>query len=159
VGAATVQGLGGDVTPQGLAAALGALACEAAFSLLAAPLLPTLGPLRVSAWATLLAVPVLAAIALPTGGMPTPTAGEAASLAWLAVVVTAAAFVLWYSAVRALGVERAGLFSGVLPVAALLCAAALGDSALTPGRVAGVLAVAAGIAAGLSVGRRAAATA
>jgi len=43
----------------------------------------------------------------------------------------------------------------VLPVAALFCAAALGDSTLTPGRVTGVLAVAAGIAAGLSVGRRA----
>ena len=106
-----------------------------------------------SAWATLLAVPMLALIAIPAGGIPTPTPSEAAGLAWLAVVVTATAFVLWYSAVRALGVERAGLFSGVLPVAALLCAAALGDSQLTPGRVAGVLAVAAGIAAGLSVGR------
>jgi drug/metabolite transporter (DMT)-like permease len=108
----------------------------------------------VSAWAAGLAVPMLAVVAIPTGGFPTPTAGEAASLAWLAVVVTATAFVLWYSAVRALGVERAGLFSGVLPVAALLSAAALGDSQLTPGRVAGVLAVAAGIAAGLRVGRR-----
>jgi drug/metabolite transporter (DMT)-like permease len=61
--------------------------------------------------------------------------------------------VLWYSAVQSLGVERAGLFAGVLPVSALLCAAGLGHSDLTPGRVAGVLAVAAGIAAGLSVGR------
>jgi drug/metabolite transporter (DMT)-like permease len=144
---------GGDLSARGLAAALGALACEAAFSLLAAPLLVTLGPVRVSAWATILAVPMLAALAIPTGGVPTPTVTEAASLAWLAVVVTATAFVLWYSAVRALGVERAGLFSGVLPVAALLCAAALGDSALTPGRIAGVLAVAAGIAVGLTVGR------
>jgi drug/metabolite transporter (DMT)-like permease len=152
-GAAAVQGLGGDVSAHGLAAAVGALACEAAFSLLAAPLLVTLGPVRVSAWATILAVPMLAPIAIPTGGVPMPTATEAASLAWLAVVVTATAFVLWYSAVRALGVERAGLFSGVLPVAALSCAAALGDSALTPGRIAGVLAVAAGIAAGLTVGR------
>jgi drug/metabolite transporter (DMT)-like permease len=145
---------GGDVSAPGLAAALGALACEAAFSLLAAPLLATLGPVGVSAWAAGLAVPMLAVVAIPTGGFPTPTAGEAASLAWLAVVVTATAFVLWYSAVRALGVERAGLFSGVLPVAALFSAAALGDSQLTPGRVAGVLAVAAGIAAGLRVGRR-----
>src|SRR5207249_1097766 len=85
-----------------------------------------------------------------------PSVAEAASLAWLAVVVTALAFVLWYSAVQALGVERAGLFSGVLPVSALLCAAALGHSQLTPGRVAGVLAVAAGIAAGLPSCSRAA---
>ncbi len=152
-GASAVQGLGGHISARGLAAALGALACEAAFSLLAAPLLATLGPVRVSAWATLLAVPMLALIAIPSGGIPSPSPSEAAGLAWLAVVVTATAFVLWYSAVRALGVERAGLFSGVLPVAALICAAALGDSQLTPGRLAGVLAVAAGIAAGLSVGR------
>jgi drug/metabolite transporter (DMT)-like permease len=152
-GAATVQGLGGDVSAPGLAAALGALACEAAFSLLAAPLIATLGPVGTAAWAAALAVPLLALLAIPTGGVPTPTASQAASLAWLAVVISAA-FVLWYSAIRALGVERTGLFAGVLPVAALFCAAALGDSQLTPGRVTGVLAVAAGIAAGLSVGRR-----
>jgi drug/metabolite transporter (DMT)-like permease len=156
-GAAAVQGLGGDVTSAGLAAALGALACEAAFSLLAAPLLVRLGPVSVSAWAVGLAVPMLAIPALvaqgPAQAFPMPTLGEVAGLVWLAAVVTALAFVLWYSAVRALGVERAGLFAGVLPVAALLCAAALGDSQLTAGRIAGVLAVAAGIAAGLSVGR------
>jgi drug/metabolite transporter (DMT)-like permease len=158
-GAAAVQGLGGDVTLPGLAAALGALACEAAFSLLAAPMLGTLGPVTVSAWTVALAVPLLAVAALiidgPAGAFAVPTAGEAARLAWLAVVVTAIAFVLWYSAVNALGVERAGLFAGVLPVAALLCAAALGVSELTPGRLGGVLAVAAGIAAGMAAqGRR-----
>ena len=155
-GAAAVQGLG-DVTSAGLAAALSALACEAAFSLLAAPLLVRLGPVSVSAWAVGLAVPMLATPALvaqgPGQAFPMPTLGEVAGLVWLAAVVTALAFVLWYSAVRALGVERAGLFAGVLPVAALLCAAALGDSQLTAGRIAGVLAVAAGIAAGLGVSR------
>ena len=62
LGAAVVQGLGGEVTAAGLAAALGALACEAAFSLLAAPLLKPLGPVPVSAWAAILAVPMLLAI-------------------------------------------------------------------------------------------------
>jgi drug/metabolite transporter (DMT)-like permease len=156
-GAAAVQGLGGHVSAAGLAAALGALACEAAFSLLAAPLLAGLGAVAVSAWAAAFAVPQLAVAAIvidgPTHAFALPGVAEAASLAWLAVVVTALAFVLWYSAVQALGVERAGLFSGVLPVSALLCAAALGHSQLTPGRVAGVLAVAAGIAAGLTVSR------
>ena len=158
LGAAAVQGLGGDISAPGLAAAVGALACEAAFSLLAAPLLVTLGPVGVSAWAALLASPMLALLAIPTGGVPTPSTAEAAGLAWLAVVISGA-FVLWYSAIRALGVERTGLFAGVLPVAALFCAAALGDSPLTLGRIAGVLAVAAGIAAGLTVGRRTAAPA
>ena len=66
-----------------------------------------------------------------------PTAEEALGLAWLAVGVTAIAFVLWYSAVRALGVERTGLLTGVLPVSALVVAALLGRADLTAGRLAG----------------------
>ena len=153
-GAVAVQGLGGGhVSAQGLAAALGALACEAAFSLLAAPLLPALGAIAVSAYAAALATPMLAVDALLTTGFQTPTASQLASLAWLATVVTVLAFTLWYSAVNSLGVERAGLFSGVLPVAALVAAAALGDSPLTGARVAGVAAVAAGIAGGMRATR------
>ena len=152
-GATAVQGLGGEVTAGGLAAALGALACEAAFSLLAAPLLAPLGPVAVSAWAATLAVPMLIAAGLaldgPTGLLRVPDAGEALGLAWLAGGVTAAAFLLWYSAVRALGVERTGLLTGVLPVSALVVAAALGSAELTAGRLAGAVLVGAGIAAGL----------
>ena len=152
-GAAVVQGLGGEVTAAGLAAALGALACEAAFSLLAAPLLTPLGAVAVSAWAALLAVPMLLATGLivdgPAGLLRAPTAGEALGLLWLAVAVTAVAFVLWYSAVQALGVERTGLLTGVLPVSALVVAALLGTADLTPGRLAGAVLVGAGIAAGL----------
>jgi drug/metabolite transporter (DMT)-like permease len=145
-GAALVQGAGGHTTAPGLAAALGALACEAAFSLLAAPLLLTLGPVRVSAWATILAVLLVAVL---TESPRAPTAHEALGLAWLAVAVTAGGFVLWYTAVGTLGVARAGLFAGVLPVSALLCSAALHSSAVGPQRLAGVLAVAAGISLGV----------
>jgi drug/metabolite transporter (DMT)-like permease len=152
-GAAAVQGIGGEVTATGLAAALGALACEAAFSLLAAPLLAPLGAVAVSAWAALLAVPMLLATGLVLDGpgslLRVPTAEEALGLAWLAVAVTAIAFVLWYSAVQALGVERTGLLTGVLPVSALVVAALLGSAELTPGRLAGAVLVGAGIAAGL----------
>jgi drug/metabolite transporter (DMT)-like permease len=156
-GAAVVQGMGGELTVGGLAAALGALACEAAFSLLAAPLLKPLGPVAVSAWAAILAVPQLVVIGLvldgPANFIRAPTLAEAAALAYLTVVVTAMAFVLWYSAVRTLGVERAGLLSGVLPVSALLAAAILGRSDLTAGRLAGAVAVGAGIAVGLASAR------
>ena len=79
-GATAVQGLGGEVTAAGLAAALGAFACEAAFSLLAAPLLAPLGPVAVSAWAAALAVPMLLAAGLaldgPGGLLRVPDAGE-----------------------------------------------------------------------------------
>ena len=40
------------------------------------------------------------------------------AVGYLAVAVTAAAFVLWYSSVRRLGASRAGLLTGVAPVAA-----------------------------------------
>jgi drug/metabolite transporter (DMT)-like permease len=74
-----------------------------------------------------------------------------ACVAELVVAVTAIAFVGWYSAVRALGVERAGLLSGVLPISALVVAAVLGTADLTTGRLAGAVLVGAGIAAGLVV--------
>jgi hypothetical protein len=51
--------------------------------------------------------------------------------------------------VRALGVERTGLLTGVLPVSALVVAALLGRADLTAGRLAGATLVGAGIAAGL----------
>jgi drug/metabolite transporter (DMT)-like permease len=158
-GAAAVQGLGGDVTAAGLAAALGALACEAAFSLLAAPLLVPLGPVVVSAWAAIFAVPMLIVTGVVIDGpadlLRVPTTAEALGLAWLAVAVTAVAFVLWYSSVRAIGVARTGLLTGVLPVSALLVATLLGRTDLTAGRLAGALVVGAGIAAGLAGSRRA----
>jgi drug/metabolite transporter (DMT)-like permease len=153
-GAAGVQWAGGGITLAGLTLALGALACEAAFSLLAAPHLERLGPLAVSAYACLFAVPMLAAWSLIADGpsLEPPTTEEAAALAYLALAVTAGGFVCWYTAVRLLGVERAGLFSGVLPVSALICSAALGVADVTPGRLAAVAVVALGITVGMRAG-------
>jgi drug/metabolite transporter (DMT)-like permease len=158
LGAAAVQGVGGEVTVAGLAAALGALLGEAAFSLVAAPLLPALGALGVSAWCAALAVPQLLLYALvvdgPGGMLRAPAADEAAVLLYLGAVVTAGCFVLWYTGVRLLGVERAGLLTGAMPAGALLTGAALGLSPLSPGRLVGVLAVGVGIAVGMRAARR-----
>jgi drug/metabolite transporter (DMT)-like permease len=144
----------------GLTAALGALLGEAAFSLVAAPLLPSLGALGVSAWCTALAVPQLLLYGIvadgPSGVLRAPELDEALVLVYLGAVVTAGCFVLWYTGVRLLGVERAGLLTGAMPAGALLTGALLGSSALSPGRLAGVLAVAAGIAVGMRAARVAA---
>ena len=157
LGAAAVQGVGGDVTAAGLAAALGALLGEAAFSLVAAPLLPLLGALGVSAWCTALAVPQLLLYGIVADGaggvLRAPALDEALVLVYLGAVVTAGCFVLWYTGVRLLGVERAGLLTGAMPAGALLTGAVLGSSALSPGRLAGVLAVAGGIAVGMRAAR------
>jgi drug/metabolite transporter (DMT)-like permease len=149
-GAAGVQATDGAITPAGLLLALGALGCEAAFSLLAAPHLARLGALAVSAYACILALPLLAAWSLVAGGpdLPAPDAGEALALAYLALAVTTGGFLCWYTAVHTLGVERAGLLSGVLPVSALACSVAIGAAHVTPARLAAVVIVAAGITLG-----------
>lgn len=127
-GAAVATGLGGG-TLRGLLLALGALACEVAFSLLAVPVLPRLGAVRVSAYATAAAVPLLLVAGVLSDGraaLRAPSAGEAAALAYLALVVTAFAFFCWYDALPRLGAERAGLFSGFLPIGAVVAGVVLG---------------------------------
>jgi drug/metabolite transporter (DMT)-like permease len=150
-GAAGVQWAGGDMTALGLALALGALACEAGFSLLALPHLERLGPLALSAYACLFAVPLLAVWSVVAAGpeLPLPSAEQAAALTYMAVGVTVFGFVCWYSAMGLLGIERAGLFSGVLPVSALACSALLGVAELTPLRALAVIVVAAGVTLGV----------
>jgi drug/metabolite transporter (DMT)-like permease len=155
VGAAGVQWAGGGITPAGLLLALGALVCEAAFSLLAVPHLARLGPLAVSAYACLFAVPLLAVWSLVADGtaLPLPDAEQGAALAYMALGVTVLGFLAWYSAVGVLGVERAGLFSGVLPVSALLISAVLGVAEITPERLLAVGVVAAGVTLGVRSAR------
>lgn len=156
-GAAAVQWTDGGITPAGLGLALGALGCEAAFSLLAAPHLARLGPLAVSAYACLFALPLLAAWSVAADGrpdVPLPDTDEALAMIYLALAVTTGGFLAWYSAVGILGVERAGLFSGVLPVSALACSAVIGAADVTPARLVAVAVVAGGITLGLRAATR-----
>jgi drug/metabolite transporter (DMT)-like permease len=154
-GAAVVQGFGGAMTPAGMGYSLGALGCEAAFSLLAAPLAERLGVVGVTLWASALAVPMLLGAGLvaaqPAPGIPSAT--EFVAVGYLGLVVTAGAFCLWYASILRLGVDRAGLFTGIVPVSALAAAVALGQSHLTLPRALGASAVAAGIAIGMSTRR------
>jgi drug/metabolite transporter (DMT)-like permease len=70
VGAGLANGLGGG-SLRGLLLALGALAGEVCFSLLALPLLPRLGPVRVSAYSAAAAVPMLFAGVIPVSAVAT----------------------------------------------------------------------------------------
>ncbi|MEU8197016.1 DMT family transporter [Microbispora amethystogenes] len=150
-GALLATGAGSGNLP-GLLWSLGALACELCFSLLALPLLPLIGPVRLSAWSAVLAVPLLLAAGLALDGrnvLRTPTPAEAAGLAYLALVVTTVAFFLWYRSLPRLGPDRAGLFAGMVPVGAITTAALLGISVPTPADLAGAALVVSGIALGL----------
>ena len=82
-----------------------------------------------SAYSTVLAVPLLAAIGLAregTGMLRVPTPAEALGFAYLAIVVTVVAFLLWYTALPKLGPGRAGLFAGLIPVGAIVTGLVLG---------------------------------
>jgi drug/metabolite transporter (DMT)-like permease len=161
VGAALVAGAGrADAAGTGWAAVV--LACEVAFTLLAVPVLGRLGPWGVSLHAVWLAAVALAVLGVVVEGPAAVTTLDAADLlaaAHLAVVVTALAFLLWYTAVSRLGADRAGLFTGVAPVAAAVGGMLLGGPVPAPAVWAGMALVAAGLAAALrrTAGRPAAA--
>ena len=160
-GTVLATGFGGASLP-GVLLAVGALAGEVSFSLLAVPLLPALGAVRVSAYAAVIAVPLLLVVGVAVDGvrgvLRVPTLGEAAGFAYLGVVVTAVAFLLWYDALPRLGAGRAGLFVGVMPMGTVITMLVLGLGLPGAAELGGVALVAVGIGVGLS-GRRGAGTA
>ena len=99
--------------------------------------------MRVAAWAAILATAQLAV--LTKGDIPTPTHTEAAAIAYLAVITTALAFVLWFGAVQQLGAGRAGLLVGLMPIAAVAVDAALNGRTPSTADLAGTALVAAGV--------------
>jgi drug/metabolite transporter (DMT)-like permease len=155
-GAALVQGVGDAGGAGGLALALVILACEVLFSVLAAPVLARIGPARLSARACWLATAMLLPGALLFEGEAVPAASgsQLAAIAWLTLLTTVVAFVLWYGAVLRLGVARAGLLVGLMPVAALAASVSLGHESLGPIQALGTALVGTGVALGLTQPRR-----
>jgi drug/metabolite transporter (DMT)-like permease len=157
-GSAAAQ-LGGATGPAwtatGLLLSAGALGGAAGTSLLAAPVLPRLGSLAVTIYACGLGGILLlaaAAVASFAGGPPilrTPTATQVAALSYLAVVVTAVVFLTWYAAMKHLGVDRTGLFNGLIPIASLAAVALTGTGTITPLQCLAALTVLVGVILGL----------
>ena len=79
-----------------------------------------------------------------------PTATEALALTYLAVLMTVVAFIVWFVGLQRLGVERAGMIVGVMPIATLTTAAIMAGALPGIGQTLGVLTVAAGLALGLT---------
>jgi drug/metabolite transporter (DMT)-like permease len=150
-GAALVQG-GGRSDAIGLACAVVVLAGEAGFTLLAMPVLGRLGPWGVSVHTTGLAALGFAVIGVlreGPGALASVTGGQVVAIGYLALAVTAIAFVLWYRCVDRLGAARAGLLTGIAPVAAAAGGIALGGPAPRPLVWAGIAVVGAGLVLGL----------
>ncbi|MFG2039311.1 DMT family transporter [Dactylosporangium sp. NPDC048998] len=145
-------------TPQGLLLSLGALAGVVGTTLFAAPLLPRLGALAATTYASSLAGVTLLAAATLVGAthgeavlrVPTPT--ELLALAYLAVAVTAVVFIAWYGAMERLGAQRTGLFNGLIPLTSLLAVAVTGTGTVTAVLVLGAAGILAGVVLGLTRG-------
>jgi len=154
-GAGLVQGLG-RTDAVGVAWAAVVFGCEAAFTLLAIPVLGRHGPWGVSVHATWLATAMFAVLAVAREGPAAVTRlsrPDWLAVGYLAVAVTAVAFVLWYSSVRRLGASRAGLLTGIAPVAAAATGVLLRGAAPRPLVWVGIAVVAAGLAFGFREGK------
>jgi drug/metabolite transporter (DMT)-like permease len=150
-GAALVQGAG-RADAIGIALAVVVLVCEAAFTLMALPLLPRHGAWGVSIHTMWLAAGAFGVLGLATEGpraFVTFDREEWLALAYLVVLVTMAAFVLWYSTVHRLGAARAGLLTAIAPISAAAVGIALGAGTPSVLVWAGIAVIAIGLAVGL----------
>ncbi|MFD7307596.1 DMT family transporter [Promicromonospora sp. NPDC059942] len=151
LGAVLVTG-GGRTDAAGVGYALLTLVCEAGFTLLAVPVLRRLGPHGVSlhaVWIAAVALWVLSVAVEGPGAVLTLRAEHLPATLHLALGVTVVAFLLWYTAVGRIGPGRAGLFTGVVPVAAAVGGVALGGPVPGPAVWLGVTIVVTGVALGM----------
>ncbi|WP_405486282.1 DMT family transporter [Streptomyces sp. NBC_00096] len=160
-GAVLVEGTGRtDAAGVGWAAL--ALGCEAGFTLLAVPVLRRHGAWGVSLHAVWMGAVMLVVLTVCVEGpseLGSVSPRQWAAAGYLAVMVTAVAFLLWYRTVAAVGSGRAGLLTGVAPLAAAGAGAVTGGG--VPGTAVwlGLAVVIAGLTAGLLPERTAGRTA
>ncbi|WP_329416852.1 DMT family transporter [Streptomyces sp. NBC_00704] len=150
-GAVLVEGTG-RTDAVGVAWAALALSCEAAFTLLAVPVLGRHTPWGVSVHATWLGGVLLAVLGITREGPSAVrelTGVQWAAVGFLALLVTAVAFVLWYSTVRSVGAGRAGLLTGIAPLAAAVVGTVSGTGVPGPSVWLGIAVVIAGLVVGL----------
>lgn len=145
---------GGSWHGPGLALALLVLVCESAFTLGGVGVVARLGAVAASMWSCVLAAVGGGLLATVWGGWRAPSATEWTAILVLGVLVTTVGFAFWYTGVSVLGADRAGVLTGLMPVAGLVAAVLLGRQSSTPVAVVGTAVVAAGCALGLRRGVR-----
>jgi drug/metabolite transporter (DMT)-like permease len=148
VGVAVLTG-GGSWHGPGLALALLVLVCEVIFTLAGVGVTRRLGATAASTWACIGAAVGGALITTGKSEWHLPTWRELAALVVLGTLVTAVAFVLWYTGVSVLGADRAGVLIGLMPLSGLGVAVIVGAQPLTITALTGAVVVALGCTAGL----------
>lgn len=149
-GAFTVQGWG-RTDLAGIGWSVAALAGEVGFTVLAVPVLRLLGPKLLTAVVCGVGAAEALLVGLIVDGaglVRMPTAVETGALIWQAALATVVGFVLFYMGVQRVGMERATLFTGAIPVAAALSAAVVAGAAFGLPQAVGSLLVGAGAAVG-----------
>lgn len=144
---------GPDLT--GLFWSAAALAGVASITLLAAPIVDSLGPLVVTtatggAGTVLLLGAILVSWYDGQAPLRSPTTAELFALAYLSVAVTTMVYLLWFGAVRRLGASRAGLFNGLIPITALVSVAVVGHGDVSPMGVGCSVLVLVGVSVGMT---------
>jgi drug/metabolite transporter (DMT)-like permease len=150
-GSVLVEGTG-QTDAVGLAWAAVALVCEAAFTLMAVPVLPRHGAWGVSVHSVWIGAVMLAVLGVTTEGpaaVTRLTAADWAAMGYLAVLVTAVAFILWYSTVAVLGAGLGGLITGIAPISAAVVGVVLDGRVPSVPVWCGVLVVIGGLSVGL----------
>ncbi len=147
LGTVILQWSGSADDPVGLIFALGALAGECAFSLVAVPLVREIGAMATATYAATAGAVLCGMIAVVAdwSAARVPTTEEALAILYLAVVASAGAFSMWYAALDRIPVETAGVFAGVVPVCALVTGIVLGVSPGSPLRFLGAAIVGVGV--------------
>lgn len=135
----------------GVALAALALACECAFTLLGAPVLERLGAVSIATHTAWIAAVQLCILALASGDTAVTPGWDLPAIAAILYLIgaSAAAFVLWFDAVKVIGSALCGLAAGAIPITALASGLPLGVASTSPLTLLGVGAVVAGIAIGL----------
>lgn len=144
---------GGSWHGPGLALAVLVVVCESAFTLGGVGVVARLGAVAASFWSCVFAAVGGGVLATVWGGWPAPSATELAAIVVLGVLVTAVGFAFWYTGVSVLGADRAGVLTGLMPVAGLVAAVLLGRQSLTLVAAGGTAVVAVGCALGLRTRR------
>lgn len=151
-GSVAVVGFG-HTGPAGVAWAVVVFACEVAFTLLAVPVLGRHRAWGVSVHATWMGAVGFGVLGFAfegPSGFAMLSASDWAAIAYLAAGTTVTAFLLWYSCVSRIGAAKAGLLTGMAPVAAAVTGVILGGPAPSVSVVAGISVVVGGLAFGFA---------
>lgn len=127
---------------------LGAVLGEALFTILGKAVSDRVSPLEITTAASVFGVLLFLPFALYE--LTRFSIGEVRAIAWIpivyyGVVVTVVAFVLWFRGVAIVPASTAGVFTGVLPVSAVLLSYLLLDEPFLWSHVVGIICVVAGI--------------